>query len=224
MDASHASNIVAAANSVTIRIDGARVPISSLTPAQLDLVRTCRARTGTWAFARRYLKAQEELRAVEKLQRSLPAASLLDVQAPELEHAAEMSSPSAPLRDSLALVPFIPTAPPNTPVHASHSDHDLSAWLSHALHAYLAFCSTSWAWTAYKVVLRCLWRLVLYIPLVAMWMLLCYFLLAVCFVLSHPEVLVSAAFKLLDSVPSYTKWVGERLFEQLSLELTDRLR
>ena len=235
MEPERAAEIVAAATRVSLRIDGTRVALASLTPTQIEQVRASRQRMGTWAFARRFLKASDALLAVEKQLRALPAVSLLDVPAASPTVVEDCASSNAlgtkgpadkaATSLSLALVPFVPTAAPSSHVpDATPLGRDPFAVGTAAFQRYLAFCEQSLAWRTYAYLFRLTCRILLYIPLLTLWAVLGYFLLLTCYVLSHPEVLVALFFYVLDLLPTYAQWAGERLFQQLQTELSSRVR
>ena len=70
--------------------------------------------------------------------------------------------------------------------------------------------------------LRLVW-LLSYLPLLLMYALQIYLALLVGYALSHPEIIIKAAFALIDAVPNYTNFVLNRLYEQLALEVEARL-
>ena len=66
--------------------------------------------------------------------------------------------------------------------------------------------------------------MLLYFPLVCLWLLFLYTLLLLGYIVSHPEVIIKSLFRLLDLAPAYGLWAGQKLFDQLSSELAERIR
>ena len=62
------------------------------------------------------------------------------------------------------------------------------------------------------------------VPLLILYASQVYVALAVVYLLSHPEMIVSACFTALDSVPNYTAFAVSKMAEQFKLELQARFR
>jgi len=215
MHAQRAADIIATSGQVTLRIDGVRVALQSLTPAQLELVKTSRQRIGTWAFARKWIRACESLEEIERLQKGLPVPSLA---APPVAsdaaraHAVATESKTTVLQpDALALVPYVATASPTATVQVATENA-----FRRVLHGYWMHCQSSWSWRYLVLSYRLLCNILLLGPIFMLW-------LTIIYIITHPEILVTSLFRVLDLAPAYATYVAERLLSQLQTELAQRL-
>ena len=153
MNTPHATGVLKAVASVTIRIDSSRSRLDALTPNQVEAVKASRQRSGTWSYARRYFKLLVSLSELEELHKGL--GPLAACEAPPTPRAAsgvvEDARGTAPVNSNgWAVVPY---ARPDTPVPESVDD-TLSAWMYHHALAYANFCAQSWAWRMYLPIAR----------------------------------------------------------------------
>jgi hypothetical protein len=222
MNAQRAADIIAASGQVTLRIDGTRVALLSLTPAQLELVKISRQRIGTWAFARKWARACESLEEIERAQKGLPAPSLAAAPVtcdPTRAQGVAMESKTSILQpDSLALVPYVATASPTSPVQTAKENAP-----TRALHSYWMHCQNSWSWRYLVLSYRLLCNILLLGPIFMLWLLLAYACLTIIYIVTHPEILVTSLFRVLGLAPAYATYVAERLLSQLQTELSQRL-
>ena len=122
-----------------------------------------------------------------------------------------------------AVVPYVATARPDTPVPES-ADDNLSAWLYHRALAYANFCAQSWAWRMYLPIARAAIKAAVYLPILLAWLGLAYALMFALYVARHPELLVSLLFSVLDMGPQYVSWAGQQMLDQASPEIQSRIR
>lgn len=226
MSASHAARVLEAAASVTIRIDGSRSRLDALTPNQVEAVKASRQRSGTWSYARRYFKLLESVNELEKLHKGLgPLAACEPLPAPRaaLGFVADTQGPAPVSSNDWAVVPYVATARPDTPVPES-ADDNLSAWLYHHALAYANFCAQSWAWRMYLPIARAAIKAAVYLPILLAWLGLAYALMFALYVARHPELLVSLLFSVLDMGPQYVSWAGQQMLDQASSEIQSRIR
>eukprot|EP00972_Heterocapsa_arctica_P113841 16439387-Heterocapsa_arctica.AAC.1 len=126
-----------------------------------------------------------------------------------------------PKPSSLALVPFVSTAPPATPVASAP---DPLAGLLRKISQYRLFCQTTLAWRTYSLLFTLTLRFIFYLPILCMWVFIMYALLLVVQIAANPQVIVAAGFKLLFLFPAYGAWAGQLMLTQLQNELAASFR
>jgi len=139
----------------------------------------------------------------------------------------------------LALVPYVPSQPPTgaapqqfgaepsattAPPEADGAGPvpppgQLFAWASRELAPAVWEIFGPYVWTA-----KMFFRAITYVPWVVHVILMLYLLLGVVAVFRAPERLVEWAFALLDLVPGYFAFAGERVANQVGIEIAKRFR
>ena len=196
-----------------VPLDSSSCFLSDATPAQLDAIRASRSRNPTVQAAKKALRATALLEELKVDLDGLPSVGA----APAALRAAPAKAPAASPSDpaSLAIVPFIKTVRPETVVDNAQAMH-------RPVHARFKL-PASFPQLYRKAFERAV-NIMAFLPLALVYVGLFYTLLGFAYLAAHPELLVRAAFSLLDAIPNYTAFATEQMWNQVKLEMADRFR
>ena len=191
------------------------------TSEQLEHIKTSKGREPALAVARKTLKLMTEL---EDLIKEATGKGLVGNKC--VWRGNIKAETAGNVENKLAIVPYIRTVSPKettgavpAPTAAASDWHQRGAPLS-----WLKYLRDTNTGKQYEAAFFRLTWLLSYLPLILIYSLQIYIALLVGYTLSHPEIVVKAAFALLDAVPNYTNFVTQRLYEQLVREVEARLR
>ena len=193
-----------------VQLDGTQFFLKEATPGQLDALKASRSRNLSVQAAKKALRASALLTELQLDLNTLPsAAGSESVRARPVSSPAALTSPS-----NLAIVPFIKTVKPETEIPPS-SDATFSLPRPRVSPALAAWYRNAWHRVTHAVAV---------IPLAFMYVALLYSMLGFAYLAAHPELLVQAAFSLLDLIPNYAAFASEAMWTQVKVELTARFR
>ena len=217
MDPQRAQLIFTEAGLASVTLNGKRYFLNDTSEEQLRQIKSSRG--PSLAFARTYVRAVEAVHELEKacalLGQDLTAMrDNVSFAATKPKTNDDDSKPAASLK---AIVPYVPTIAADPVAKAGFRP---SAWLRDLL----AFYEASYVTAAYKHIWNWSLKLLIYLPLILMWIVLLLLALLGLRILNEPELIIQAAFYMLRSIPSYSTWAAERMLQQVQTELHNFLR
>jgi hypothetical protein len=217
MDARRVQYICQAVNLVLVNTPAGPLPFGSFGKDEVAWLMETTGQSKELKATRKAVKLMKELEALYDQTRSMNAIKEEKPAAP----AAKSKKRQADLQ--LAIVPYVPSQPP-APRPAAAPPVTLLAgswnWAQEfgPLQGIMGFVKPYWA------ALRFVLRGAMLIPLILHIVLGIYFLLGVIHLARNPEVVVTITFGLLDLIPNYAAYAGERITAQVQIEIAKRFR
>ena len=211
LDPPEAAAALTQAGCLLVQLDGMQFYLKNATASQLEALRLSRSRHLSVQAAKKALRASALLSELQLDLGSLPSGSA----STQVCKAPDRTQDPAPVpHGNLAIVPFIKTVKPETeiPPSAGFTSRSLGRAVPHSLAA--------WYTAAWQRAVQALALL----PLAFMYVALLYSALGFVYLAAHPELLVQAAFGLLDLIPNYAAFASEAMWSQLKIELAARFR
>jgi hypothetical protein len=210
------------AGMMTVVVPGGPVELNRASEEQLEYIRSTRSKSGTMAVARKALKAM----------------GLIGELKIELEKAGMMSE-AAPIRaqSETQIVPFRALARPVV-VEAAHVQQEAGGKQTKVDEPLIG----GRPWAEIEVMTKGLLRqhrralapymwagklikfLIWFFPLCMIYGGVFYGLCCIGYILAKPQIVVSMVFNLVDAIPNYASYASAAMFEQLKIELRERLR
>ena len=192
-----------------VQFEGHQFFLKDATSVQLDALRASRSRNLAVQAAKKALRASALLSELQLDLNALPL-STAPQQVPSLPSDKVQAKPPS---GSLAIVPFIRTVKPETEIPPT-SGLSAHPWPS------VPFSLSTWYRKAWSRGVRVFSLM----PLALMYIALIYSVLGFAYLSAHPELLVQAAFGVLDLVPNYAAFATEAMWTQVKIELAARFR
>ena len=195
--------------------------VAQLSATEAADLRRSSARIGSVLYAgKKYLAAQAALGELREALDRLPA------QSPEQLPAAQ---PSASVSQALALIPLVPTLrPPRTALTSRPTflpeTQLVPSYIAYrcrlGIRAYFEQPAARYIIFGYRTLGWLLW----YLQLVVLAALLFFLTTAALHLLANPDELVPLGFSILDAVPSFVGYAGERVWNRTKIEARARWR
>lgn len=217
--------VLTSATLVTFPVRGGATAICDATEDQLELLRATKARDSATVLAKKALKTLDAVEEFEK-ELSLRAGPIAPAQKESPGGKWPAAAPEPDVARRLALVPYVDTVPPKTtgarralPAAASKAGGEAFSvhWLSH-------LDMNKKMGTHYKKAFERLMMIIACLPVFVLYASQFYVVLALGYLLWHPEVVGTAFFTSLDAVPNYTSYAWSRVLQHFQKEIEARLR
>jgi len=216
-----------AAELLTVVIEGEVIELMSASAAQLETIKASKSRAPQLLAAKKYLKAVELLRELERDLDALQVVRSAPKMNSEPKRGAPLRASSALSGNDLAIVPFVATARPTPATLRAAGRTDDSTFLAPVpwdSKSFLNKLMHSKTVKIYIVVLKAAMFVCSYAPLFLLCLSMFYGMLSVVYVLAHPAFLVKAFFAVLDAVPNYTSYAMDSMWEEFRSKLATRFR
>ena len=215
MDARLCLQVFDQANALIVMTPAGSKRLDTLTQQELSFLAGCKARTGHNMFAKKAMGLQEALLQLGARmdQEGIPHAAPTGAQR-AVAAAPRPGGPAPPPAQTLALVPFVRTLPPQPPPPIA------STW-----QPVMQYLSTQVTFSQNLAVLgKCVGVVVIWAPILMTLILGLYLILAIGYIIYDPTVVVRGIFFCADLVPNYGKYAAGAMMNQLKAELAERFR